>query len=630
MSIESVTGKTLNDVSEARSNKVRVLAFSLWFSLLAHGLFFAREVMVMGLVPGLYVILRGRKLWAAGVSLALTGTDLFLFSMAGLSLLGLSHPIRAEEAWLDMVRFLIYWFVYRWSREVSQDFRTPARLIRIFGWAALALAFTGWLPWAARIWPAPGFPEAGRLSSWLGYPNATAAFLTTVLLLPGLNVWLKSFLFLSLLSTGSRSALALLLGLKGLEFVYSTVNGLRKKAKGVPLRLPGNIRFGAGLALLLSLILLISLSRVEPISFFRPAWEHLGNWALSNKSWGERLVYLEDGLRLAWAAGLWPRAGGWLAFPLVQRIPYWSLDPHSSVVHILLSQGLLGLICTGAWAFFWLRKAWYSLKDIPRRGEPELLRLYGAPTFLLLHSLVDADFAFAALGISFWILVGLTHGRQSLPVGNNLYVEPRYLGRKINWVTRFSGRLRGWQSQIPMGLGIVLSIFLFLVAGTFFMKGGFLLSPGNTVSGEISGKEILQVKNSSEKDKLNLEKALAQDQTQVLWRRQLAEMTLLNGDPAQGLKEIERVLAWRKFDLGAYEWAQGVVWEAAEVQRSLGNSAARPLYQWAEQVPLLIKAQADAVPVGKRYLWPGYASFCSTPYIDLVARYARERTLHPF
>lgn len=301
-------------VSQARSSKERALAFLLWSSLLAHGLFFPRELAVMALIPGGYFLWRRHELWAAlyspgfsqeGLQFSLGATDLLLLLMSGLSFLGLLHPVKADEAWLEGMRFLLYWFVYRWGREVAQEPKLENKLLKTVAWAAFALAVSVWFPWSGRIWPSPGPPEAGRLSSWFGYPNATAAFLGAVLLLPGLNGGLKGILFLAFLSTGSRASLALFLVIKVFQWVSALQRSrkLPKQSEGRKLAFIRALNFPLrpsilGVAVLVGLALLGWGSLVGMTAPFHGAWEHLKQWG-DSASLRERLLYIQDGL-------IWP------------------------------------------------------------------------------------------------------------------------------------------------------------------------------------------------------------------------------------------------------------------------------------------------------------------------------------
>lgn len=427
MKSDPAGGVILGSSSQARSSKEHALVFLLWAALLAHGLFFARDLLALALLPGLCLLFRPgdlraavRSLWVkpAEGALRLTATDTLLLLMSGLSLTGLLHPVKAEEGWLEAIRFLLYWFVYRWGREAARNSKGEARLLRAAGWAALALGISAWLPWSAHVWPPPGPPEAGRLSSWFGYPNAAAAFLGAVLLLPGVDLRLKLVLIPFFLSTGSRASLALLAGIWGLQGLITLMSGVKlpqadpgrrgipdrrealPKTPGLPVRLfllamsgvrrlahllaRGKRGGGSGRGYFVtaalvsgSAILCWQGGFMGPAAPFHGAWAHLGRWAMSDSVW-ERILYFRDGLRLAASEKFLPQAGGWLAFPLVQQIPYWASDPHCSLIRVLLNQGWPGLVALTVWSAG-------RFRQIGRTG------FWGACAFLALHSLFDTE-----------------------------------------------------------------------------------------------------------------------------------------------------------------------------------------------------------------------------------------------
>ncbi|KLU59233.1 hypothetical protein CEB3_c42190 [Peptococcaceae bacterium CEB3] len=642
MKSDPAGGIIFDSSSQARSSKEHALVFLLWAALLAHGLFFARDLLALALLPGLYLLFRRDDLRAAFHSLRvkpregtleLTATDALLLLMSGLSLTGLLHPVKAEEGWLEAIRFLLYWFVYRWGREAARNSKGEERLMRAAGWAALALGISAWLPWAAHVWPPPGPPEAGRLSSWFGYPNAAAAFLGAVLLLPRIDIRLKLVLIPFFLSTGSRAGLALFLGILVLQGLIALKSGVKPSqaepgrrtrcvlsesinfrrdanlgVRGRLARLFGRSKRGAGRGFLVtvgflaaSAVLCWQSGLIGPAAPFHGAWAHLGRWAMSDSVW-ERILYFRDGLRLAASGGFLPQAGGWLAFPLVQQIPYWASDPHCSLIRVLLNQGWPGLLSLTAWSAS-------RFRQIGRTG------LWGACVFLALHSLVDADFSFAALGVLFWLLVALAEGRD--PAAEN-----RGQGGRKRWGEKEGHRLSSARVR-PAGIRVlrpaflepVLALLLFAPAGVLLAAGGLPAEAG--VMGRPGGPPDAAVYCRE------LTRALSLDRTNVGWRRELAETELLRGEIAPGLNQVERVLAWQKFDLGSWEWAQSLVWQAAERQRRAGTASSRGLYRWVAAVPARITAIARTVPVAERGHWRGYALFVrDDPHIELLARCA--------
>ena len=115
------------------------------------------------------------------------------------------------------------------------------------------------------------------------------------------------------------------------------------------------------------------------------------------------------------------------------------------------------------------------------------------------------------------------------------------------------------------------------------------------------------------------------DQTQVSVRRAQAELLLSGGSVDNGLAAVEEVLRWKPFDLKTYEWAQSIVWDAAEAQRRMQPDKAKMLYLWVEGVPQRIEGRVTMLTPTERLLWRGYPEFLPSPHIRLIAEYARQR-----
>lgn len=581
-------------VSKAGSSKVRFLAFVFALGLIAHGLFFPIEIIAMAFVMmvALFVELRGSGDEINIFSRPLGGTDILLVSLVGLSLLGLQHPVKTGDAWLEAIRYVLYWVMYRWGMALT-DMVPGSRWVRRAGWVALFLAVAGALPFAQGLGPTTGLAGASRLNSFFGYANATATFLAAVLLLPGLNAWLKPILFLALLGTGSRGVL----GLFALFKTYDLWQGLRNVRRASGIRVFKKWKDWRLFPVLILGTLAAGVLLPAVTEWFHQAFKYLSAWPPLDRSWGERFLYLKDGFGLAWRVRLWPQAGGWLAFPLVQEIPYWTSDPHSSVTRVLLNQGLIGLLSLGVWTALWIHKTWRGLRreSWGVRGA-ERQTYFRVCLFLMFHSLIDADFSFPVLGLIFWFLCGSMAGAQRLPSLN------------------LSGN--GWLRQRAGALtGLVLGCLMVLVGGFFSSSPGFGLTSTRVVAG---AGEIE-----------NWERVLHTDQTSWIAHQSLAEAEFRRGNWEGGLRHVEQVLAWRKFDLGAYEWAQNVVWQATQSGRKDENMDVLQLYAWIEGVPTRVNTLAEQVPQYERWLWEGYKDFHSTPHLQWLASYASERTFQP-
>ncbi len=610
-------GTIAKNISKARSSKERILAFTIVLSALAHGLFFPNEWLGLGFLIFAYALWQQKKLFLQGeVSPTVwTMTDTYFMAMLGLTIWGLWQPVRVADGLVGICRWATLWYIYRWAREISIDSRSGLRLIH---WLQLTAVFLAGVGWFARLVNTLGesADSLGRLSSWFGYPNSVAAFLGAILLLKPRSFSMRLFLGISLLSTGSRAAIGLFILVSGINYVASFFlwprNAfLQKKRWGG--YFPQKWSF-----LLWKRIFLLTLGLSISVLLFRPAWLHLLEWGLANPSWGERLLYYQDGFKLAWTAFGLPRAGGWNAFPTVQQIPYWTADPHSSLIYILLNQGFLGLLSVVAWITLVFKA---KLRQVTKNSSGSSLNLLGALVFLLLHSLVDADFSFGVLGILFWIIFGLDSNQS--PERFLLRAKMfNYVRRKrIKAIERLSylGAFKTWlQRLVP----VVLSFLLLLGSLSLALRPN-LLNAGEVWSLQA---QSLSVRDPSQSRSL-WHKSLFWDQTQVVRRRHLAELEFQQGHIVEGLKQVENVLSWQGFDLGAYEWAQSLVWESAEAGRSVNSNYSAELYSWVENVPRRIDLKLATISVNSRRLWLGSSDFHPTPHLKLLADYAHLRQL---
>ena len=605
------------NISKAGSSKERILAFSIVLSTLAHGLFFPNEWLGLGVLIFAYALWQQKELFKGIASPSVwTITDTYMMVMLGLTIWGLWQPVKVAEGLIGICRWATLWYIYRWAREIGVDSRSRSRLIH---WLELTAVFLAGVGWFARLVDIVGESAEvlGRLSSWFGYPNSVAAFLGAVLILKPRRFSMRMFLGISLLSTGSRAAIGLFILVSGINYVISCF--LR----------PGNAFLQTkrswkaycshkGSFLLWKRFLLVSIGLGISVLLFKPAWLHLLEWSLMNPSWGERLLYYKDGLKLAWSAQGLPRAGAWYAFPTVQQIPYWTADPHSSLIYILLNQGILGLLGVVIWLTLVLRD---KLRHVTKTSWESPWNLFSALAFLALHSLVDADFSFGVLGVLFWILFGLESNLSSEPfllrakLTSYVRAKPFSLVERLN----FLGFIKKWLKRL---VPLVLSIALLLGSLSLALRPN-LLNAGEIWSSEA---QRLSVRDTSQ-SRMLWHKSLFWDQTQVVWRRHLAELEFQQGHIVEGMKQVENVLSRQGFDLGSYEWAQSLVWETAEARRSARGNYPAELYSWVENVPRRIDLKLATISVNSRRLWLGSSDFRPTPHIKLLADYARLRQL---
>ncbi len=589
-------GTTLQRSKTTRESKVRTLVFFLTLSVLVHGTFYPREWLLLGAGMALLSALIVKDSKAFRMSI----TDGLFIGLIALSLIGLLDPIKVSEGWLDAIRWFTLWMVYRVSSTLIEE-QGQYVLHWIEGLGVL-IAIVAWIPALSQIWPGVIPLVDGRLSSFFGYPNALAAYSAAVLLLRPRSKWMRALMFTSLLNTGSRAAIGmflvvwicrevLLFGARkklnhktGKSNFQKSSKGSSRKlkvlAKGNAKRLGTIKRNKEGILL----ILLLCLGILLTLRWNQQAVEHVLNWGIST-SLGERLLYFRDGVHLAILNKGLPKAGGWFAFPLVQDIPYWTTDPHSLGIRILLHQGLLGAVFAGGWVLWVLLGLGGKALRILRKSREEdltFIRGFSALLFLMVHALLDTDYLFGALGLLFWTLFGIlsSSAHQKMSWGESGFALESYY-------TQYQGY------HVTRKIDI-LPIVLF--GGIGFLLLTLALHPQWIEQGN-----SIQPKTSQEAARLEVEQK-----------------------GSNGLVAIENILAWEKFNLRTYEWAQGIVLEEAEKRKESDLGEAAELYRWVEKVPDQI-GSIRQISDFEKVLWPAAEEFQPSEYNLLLAEYARKR-----
>ena len=175
-----------------------------------------------------------------------------------------------------------------------------------------------------------------------------------------------------------------------------------------------------------------------------------------------------------------------------------------------------------------------------------------------------------------------------------------------------------WSRQVMLTISLIGCL----------LSGSALLNPTFLEKEKVwNAQAWLETKQAPTQSMALWNRSLKWDQTQTSIRRLQAEFLLRRGNTDTGLKAVEEVLHWQPLDLKAYEWAQSVVWDAAEVQRTVHPKVAAMLYHWIESVPLRIEGREGTLSPSERMLWQGYRGFQPSPHIRLLAEYARQRQL---
>ncbi|WP_434510982.1 O-antigen ligase family protein [Desulfitobacterium sp. AusDCA] len=581
---------------------MRSLAFILMAGIIfAHGVFFLEQWLLIGAGLAFFQCWGVFKLKDIPRSLSLT--DGLFFTLISCSLLGLLHPVKSSEGWMDALRWFTLWMSYRQARGIQGEENQQ----RMFNWiqaAGIMLAVLAWLPQLSLWAKGSGLFTVGieRLSSSVGYPNALGVYLAAVILLsPRLRI-IQVLLFLTLLNTGSRASLVLfLLIMTGREIVKRRRSQqLRGSFIGIEskslVKKPNREKLLFG-------VILISASLLSLIYMKGPS-QHLLDWGIRN-SLGERLLYFQDGIKLAWLYRGIPQAGGWFTFPLVQHIPYWTTDPHSLLIRVLLDQGIYGMLILSLWAIL-------MMKRLIQNSKGRQFYIFSALLFLMLHALMDTDFLFGTLGILFWILIGM-----SVPYENKKHKNFNAIHFKLT-----SKRIIKFMPEYHNALKKFLPGAIYLFLGLLLLGAGIYLPR----TGSLKAAEQ-EAKNTGDKQYTLsvLKKSLHNDQIQFSVRREIARLELeLQG--ADALGAMENVLAWEKFNIRTYEWAQGLVLEEAEKRRKTNPREADILYQWSKELPSrLIKV--SSVNRLERMLWPGAANFQPSEMMRFLKSTAEERQL---
>lgn len=401
----------------------------LFLSVICHGMFLMREWLVLGTIFILWKLpcwFRGlgpgiiAKKIKSKIELCINPLAIFLLLII-LSLSGLFQPIRRIEGWLEAFHWLVFLTAYLWGKQLAENTEVREKTIDRVLWIALISTILTWLPGSELIWLPSDLPEEGRFASSFGYPNAAAAFLGCQVLLLLKDREIKSefmmVFVLSVVSTGSRAAVALLFFFAGILILKRIALNLEKKKELVhPENFMGfykrtvwadysdieSSKKNNPAVKVFTLSLMIFLLQ-QTVLRCQGSIQHLLNW--TDTSLAERMIYYLDSIKIAWYAHFLPQAGGWLAFPFIQSVPYWTLDPHSSFCRILLNQGLPGVIILGIWALKGIKN---YLIDLIQGRDLTVICCKTAVLYLGIHSLIDVDMSFGALGIIFWLLVGIT------------------------------------------------------------------------------------------------------------------------------------------------------------------------------------------------------------------------------
>lgn len=395
-----------------------IIILIFYMALVCHGMYFQREWVLLG---SLFIALLGASIlkdrfwyinrWKEnGLRLILA----ILISMTVFSLAGLLEPAIKKEAYLAALQWVLYAAVFVFSYRLGTKQPARERIINKLITAGILAATVAWIPGMENIWiPSSGL-ERNRLCSFFGYPNAAGIFFAAMLCLVDARslksdrnkIWKTLILVVAMAATGSRAAVSIFLLIYSLFYGKNFVTKVYHRVRRIEFRTSSLSITRFGLAKMIPFIF-AGLFIWKWQSVFSEAWKHYFIWP--GTSFGERLLYYADGLKIAWRGHLLPQAGGWSLYPLVQQTEYSSTDPHSAIIRVLINQGIMGaglLILLGA---IILKQGINSVFS----EEREMKAMARAMACLAAHSILDIDMAFGALGILFWIILGLGTGQYA-------------------------------------------------------------------------------------------------------------------------------------------------------------------------------------------------------------------------
>ncbi len=425
------------------------------------GLFFQREWLYTQVFVALLLVLavftRLKKLCFFSCRLDFAALGLLTAYLAGAA-----RAVDARSAVAEVLKLISFLAVYWLTAYGGWSRRDLKVLLSFIFWGGFGVALLGVFT-ALGIYQAAGGYVAGRIYSTFQYPNTLAAFLGFMLLL-GVFLWRESkarwrllylpalyVIVLCLIGTGSRGGLgALILALPWLfwilppevrkDYFYRLLFAfglgipaaagflqylgssnstaawivsagglvLAGLAGGLPERLqrleirqllwPGAL----GVLLAASLVLAFRPGTLNPLS-------RLGTASLQLHTFQERLTYYRDALKMV---SLSPVAGygggGWALYPRYQSYPYWVSDPHSQLVKAAVESGLPGLAFYLAWWLSVGRAAWRRA----RQGDGMSAVLFSGLLLIAVHSLIDFDLSFGAMGFLVWCSAGVVAARD--------------------------------------------------------------------------------------------------------------------------------------------------------------------------------------------------------------------------
>ncbi|HWJ02212.1 MAG TPA: O-antigen ligase family protein [Verrucomicrobiae bacterium] len=440
----------------------------------AKGLFFQQEWYYVHIFSACLVIL-ALVLRSKHLGFFHRKLDLLVIGFVLTYLVSAPTAVNAKAAMTEamkQVNFLaVYWLVLYGGWKDRDISFLPVALF----WSGAGVAALG-LTSALGIYELQGGYVESRIYSTLQYPNTLAAYLGCLVFF-GIHLWSESrswlrrfylpalyLMTVCLIGTGSRGGIGVFVILipaflwlvpqkfrKDYGFRLFTSFGLGVVFAPVILRLMEKQNMTqAGIALVVGLVLsfcleslplrLVTVSRKHLIIVTLIAIALLGTGyiitaggenplsrlrtiSLKASEFRTRLSYYQDGLEMTLERPLTGYGGGgWSLYSRYQEYPYFVSDPDNQLIKVAVETGALGV------AFYialWIGLA-ITVWRVRRTGRVKEVAIFSGLSVIGLHSLIDFDLSYGAMGLLFWVGAALLQFKQR-PTGLQFKMKQRVL-----------------------------------------------------------------------------------------------------------------------------------------------------------------------------------------------------------
>lgn len=283
---------------------------------------------------------------------------------------------------------------------------------------------------------------------------------------------------------------------------------------------------------------------------------------LSTHAVQERFAFYIDGFKIIKDFPIFGVGGG--GWPSIyfkyQSYLYWSTQPHSYIMQVLIENGVLGLAALIFLGYSFIKICISNFKLNKENAQMRIISLgiTMAASSILLHSIIDFDLSLSAISIILWSMLAIISSIYSLTVKEN--VSPK--------AKRGAYRLSPYAAMIAGILFLFITSSL-IIANTYAMKGIRYVKANNykeavrmfkiaksfdplNVSYRVDYANLLfdtAVKNEKDNSKReqvlkevnnNMETALSLDRYSSKINAQIAAYYMRTGRIDEGLRLIEK------------------------------------------------------------------------------------------